>query len=339
MMWRTFYLLPLLGALGAAQLTAQASGAGKNTTTAASDVVNPSGKAVVRVNGTVLTDRDLLREMLAIFPYSRQHGGHFPKELEADIRKGALQMMEFEELVYQEAQRRQMQVSASRLAKATTEFKAQFPSEQEYQNFLKTECQGSEKTLREKIRRSLLIEDILNAEITQKAGVSEAELRQYYALHKDRFYTPEKVRIQTISIGIPDNLPQQEALKVRQRAEEVLGKAKATKNYEEFGMLAEKFSDDDWRVMMGDHKAISREKMPPPVADVAFKMKPNEISELIRAENSWCIVRLNEKIAAHQATYDEVKAGLKREMEGSKADRLRQALNRQLRKGAKVEEL
>jgi parvulin-like peptidyl-prolyl isomerase len=337
MNWRTFYLLPLLAALGAAPLTAQAGATGKNT--AANDVMNPSGKAVVRVNGTVLTDRDLLREMMAIFPYSRQHGGHFPKEMEADIRKGALQMMEFEELVYQEAQRRNMQLSNSRLEQATIEFKKQFPSEQEYQNFLKTECQGSEKTLREKVRRSLLIENILNAEITQKAGVSEAELRHYYDLHKNRFYTPEQVWIQTISIGIPDNLLQPDAMKVRQRAEEILGKAKATKNYEEFGMLAEKVSDDDWRVMMGDHKAISREKMPPPVADVAFQMKPNQVSELIRAENSWCIVRLIEKIAAHQVTYDQVKASLKLEMERSKADGLRQALNRRLRKSAKVEEL
>jgi len=337
MKWRTCYLLLLLGALGAARLTAQAGAAEKSTTN--NEAMNPSGKAVVRVNGATLTDRDLLREMTAIFPYSRQHGGRFPKEMEADIRKGALQMMEFEELVYQEAQRRKMQVSASRLEQATNEFKKQLPSEQEFQNFLKTECQGSEKTLREKVRRSLLIEDFLNAEITQKAVVSGAELRHYYDLHKDRFYTPEQVRIQTISIGIPDNLSQQDDIKVRQRAEEVLGKAKATKNYEEFGMLAEKVSDDDWRVMMGDHKAISREKMPPPVADVAFKMNPNQVSELIRAENSWCIVRLNEKIAAHQATYDEVKASLKRDMEGRKADGLRQALDRQLRKGAKVEEL
>src|SRR4030095_3734494 len=38
-----------------------------------------TGKPVARVNGTVLTDRDLLREMLTIFPYARQHGGKFPE--------------------------------------------------------------------------------------------------------------------------------------------------------------------------------------------------------------------------------------------------------------------
>ena len=57
-----------------------------------------SDKAVARVNGAVLTDRDLLREMLQIFPYAQQHNG-FPKAEEAAIRQGALEMIIFEELV------------------------------------------------------------------------------------------------------------------------------------------------------------------------------------------------------------------------------------------------
>src|SRR5579871_6196858 len=61
-------------------------------------------KPVARVNGTVLVERDLEREMFAIFPYARQHSG-FPKQLEPEIRRGALQMIIFEELVYQEAKR------------------------------------------------------------------------------------------------------------------------------------------------------------------------------------------------------------------------------------------
>src|SRR5260370_40281693 len=58
--------------------------------------ITPKGKAVIRINGTVLTDRDLLREMMTIFPYARQHGGKLPESMESDIRRGALDMMEFE---------------------------------------------------------------------------------------------------------------------------------------------------------------------------------------------------------------------------------------------------
>src|ERR1035438_8853920 len=72
-----------------------------------------TGKAVVKVNGSELTDRDLLREMLALFPYAKLHGG-FPKKEEKEIRQGALQMIIFEELVYQEALRQKMTITPVR---------------------------------------------------------------------------------------------------------------------------------------------------------------------------------------------------------------------------------
>ena len=75
--------------------------------------LRPVGRPVVRVNGAVLTDRDLLREMFTIFPYARIHNG-FPREMEAGIRDGAMKMIIFEELVYQEAKRRNMTVPPGR---------------------------------------------------------------------------------------------------------------------------------------------------------------------------------------------------------------------------------
>src|SRR6478672_6036696 len=100
-----------------------------------------SDKPVAKVNGAVLTDRDLLREMYTIFPYARQHNG-FPKSQEAAIRQGALEMIIFEELVYQEAVRRGVTIPPERLRTAETEFRKQFSSPDEYQAFLAIEMQG-----------------------------------------------------------------------------------------------------------------------------------------------------------------------------------------------------
>src|SRR5215472_4457824 len=52
--------------------------------------LKPAGKPVVRVNGAVLTDADLVREEYTIFPYAKQHGGKIPVDMEPGIRKGAL---------------------------------------------------------------------------------------------------------------------------------------------------------------------------------------------------------------------------------------------------------
>ena len=80
-------------------------------------------KPVARVNGTALTARDLMREMMNEFPYARQHGGRFPTEFEAQIRRSALRQIEFDELLYQEAQRRKMTVAPAKLQQAMADFK------------------------------------------------------------------------------------------------------------------------------------------------------------------------------------------------------------------------
>jgi parvulin-like peptidyl-prolyl isomerase len=147
------------------------------------------------------------------------------------------------------------------------------------------------------------------------------------------------VSIQTISLVIPEQPAPQQETSVRKRAEDALRQARKTKTYEEFGMLAEKISEDDWRVMMGDHQFITREQMPPEVAKVAFTLKPEQLSDLIRAENSWCIVRLNGRQEPHQTSYEQVRASLKKEIEANKVETLRRTLHQQLRKKARVEEL
>src|SRR5271167_2808150 len=119
-----------------------------------------TGKPVAKVNGAVLTDRDLLREMYTIFPYAQQHNG-FPKAQEAEIRQGALEMIIFEELVYQEALRRKMTVPPAKIDQAVAAYKKSFDSPDQFQAFMQTEMHGSQQALRDQIQRSLLIDQLL----------------------------------------------------------------------------------------------------------------------------------------------------------------------------------
>jgi len=301
--------------------------------------ITPTGKPVARINGTVLTDRDLLREMMTIFPYASQHGGKFPQSMEADIRRGALDMIEFDELVYQEAVRRNFRVSSTRIEVGMRAFREQFDGSEEYRAYVKAEYNGSTAHLREAIRRSMMIEDLLHVEVTRKATVRDEDVKSFYQKNPAQFYSPESVSVQTISLVIPDNATPQQQASIRKRAEEALRQARSTKGYEDFGMLAEKLSEDDWRVMMGDHNFITREQMPPEAAKIAFTLKTGQVSELIRAENSWCILRVNGHRDAQQATYDQVRVSLKKELVANKVETLRRTLHQQLRKTAKVEEM
>ena len=77
-------------------------------------------------------------------------------------------MIIFEELVYQEAQRRKLVVPASQMKQAEADFKKQFHSPDEYQQYLKVEMGGSEQNVQDKIKRSLLIEQVLKSDVEDK---------------------------------------------------------------------------------------------------------------------------------------------------------------------------
>ena len=323
-----------------AQLVAShASAAPAPAPTANVQLPAPAGKPVARINGAVLTDRDLMREMLTIFPYARQHNGGVPKAMEEDIRKGAMKMMEFEELVYQEAVRRGMAVPPSRLQAAEAEFRKQFRSPDQYEEYLKEECQGSRQVLRAKIRRSLLIEQLLKTDVDDKSVVSVAEAKAYFDKNPDEFRITESYSIQTISILPPANANPAQLKEARKRADDAIKQAKATKTYEEFGVLAEKISEDDWRVMMGDRKAMDITKLPPEVTKIVQSMQVGQVSDLIAVGEAFTIVRLNAHTPAGMQKFDAVKDSLRQQLQKSKTEQLRAALDKKLRKTAKVEEL
>jgi len=297
-----------------------------------------AGKPVARVNGAVLTDRDLAREIQAIFPYAQTHNG-IPKSMEPEMRKGALDMIIFEELVYQEAIRRKMTIAPERMKRAEIEFRKQFATEQEFNQVLQVEVHGSRQLMREKIRRSLLIEDFLKTEVTEKAKISETEARAYYNANPKKFQHSEMFSLQTISIIPPQNANSEVQREARKHADDALKAARATKNYQEFGLLAEKVSDDDWHVNMGDRKAVEREKLPPPVVNAALALKPGQVSDLIQLGTAYTLFRLNAHIPAGTTAFDEVKAKLATDLQKEKNERLRADLNKRLKKAAKIEVL
>jgi len=332
----------VLAALMTMTATAQQMAVSHTPTTAVS-VTNvatqTTGKPVARVNGTVLTDRDLQREMYTLFPYAAQHNGQVPQELAPQIRKGALQMIVFEELLYQEALRRQLTIPPAKLQKAEADFKSQFSTPNEYRQFLNQEFQGSEKALDNKIRRSLLIDAMLKTEVDNKSTVSVAEAKAYYEKNPSRFQYPEAFAIQTISFLPPDKPTPENLKELHKRAEDGLRQAKATTNYEQFGILAEKISEDDYRVMMGNHKAVPREKLAPQVVQALLTMKEGEVSGIIQMDQAFTIIRLNQHILAGKTKFEDVKASLQQELQKKKVDDVRAALDKRLRKAAKVEEL
>ena len=336
------YQLPICGFLAialtasSAQMASHTPTAITNTASAQTSPLQVSDKPVARVNGAVLTDRDLLREMYAIFPYAQQHNG-FPKAQEAGIRQGALEMIIFEELGVSGGgapqacgSSRETQSGGSRVSK-TVQQSRPIPA------ILAERDAWFRATLRQQIRRSLLIEQMLKTEVELKDTVTPAEMQTYYAKNAARFSQPETFTFQSISIVPPLKDSPEQAKQARTKAEDALRQAKATKSYQDFGLLAEKISEDDFRVNMGDHKAVSSGKLPPQVVKAFKAMQSGQVSGMIQIESAFTILRLNAHTPPRTKPFSEVKTELKQDLLKSKYEKLRSKLAKQLRAKAKIE--
>jgi hypothetical protein len=295
-------------------------------------------KPVARVNSTVLTQADLVREEYAIFPYARQHNG-IPKDLEPDIRAGALKMIVFEELVYQEAQHRKMVIPPARMQRAEMDFRKTFPTPDDFNAALQSDFHGSQQLLDEKIRRSLLIEAFLKAEVDNKSAVSLADVKAYYDKNPVRFQHPETFTFQTISVIPSAKATAAQLIDARKRADDMLRQAKATKSTEEFGLLAEKISDDDYHVMMGQHKPLPVDQLAPQLLEALRAMKQGDVSSLVQIDQIYTVVHLQEHSPAGAAKFQDVKAQLEKELPQTRKNQLRAELDKKLRQNATIQEL
>jgi peptidyl-prolyl cis-trans isomerase SurA len=331
----------VLACMASAQVASNARVASHGSTVkpaASAPTWPPSPKPVARVNRAIITENDVTRMMYSIFPYAQQHDG-LPKKMESELRKGALEMAIFEELLYQEAQRRKLQVTSEKLARAEAAFRKQFHSQAVYEEFLALEASGSKAVMREKIRRALLIEQMLKTEVEQKSAVSLAETQAYYNNNPKQFERGETVSIQTISIIPPDNATRAMKAEAKAKITDIVRLGRAAKTSKDFGLIAEQLSEDDWRTKLGDRGTMEVKDLPPEVARAARTMKPGEVSDAIQVGTAWVVIRLNAHTPAGRTPFAQAKTKLQAELRKQKREQVRSALNQNLRKTAKIEVL
>jgi len=98
-------------------------------------------------------------------------------------------------------------------------------------------------------------------------------------------------------------------------------------------------SEDAYRVKSGDVGYMHKGRMLPEIEEAAFRLKVGEVSDLIKAENNWFIIKLEDKKPEHQLSFEEVKDKLKKELETTRAQELKEAWITDLRAKAKIEVL
>ncbi|HEY5704793.1 MAG TPA: peptidylprolyl isomerase [Terrimicrobiaceae bacterium] len=212
--------------------------------------------------------------------------------------------------------------------------KAQFPSEEDFSKQLAQLGQSPEQ-LSDMIKKMLQQEHWLDSQIAGKTEVTDEEAQKFYEANKAEFQQPETVKASHILFLVSkDDSPEV----VNQKLEAAKTAQARAKKGEDFVKLAKELSEEPGaKESGGDLGFFPKDRMVPEFAEVAFSQKVGDISDPVRTQFGWHIIKVTDKKAGGTLPYAEVKAQLIAYLKGKKREEAAQALLKSLRNSAQIE--
>jgi peptidyl-prolyl cis-trans isomerase C len=212
--------------------------------------------------------------------------------------------------------------------------KAQFPSDEDFSKQLSQVGQTPEQ-LGETIKKMLQQQRWLESQLSDKTEVSDEEAKKFYEENKTEFEQPETVKASHILFRV--NKEDSEEV-VNQKLKAAQGAEARAKKGEDFSALAKELSEEPGaKESGGDLGFFPKDRMVPEFAEVAFSEKVGEISNPVRTQFGWHVIKVTEKKPAGTLPYEEVKTQLITYLKAKKQEEAAQQVLKSLRDSAKVE--
>jgi len=182
-----------------------------------------------------------------------------------------------------------------------------------------------------KIRYLLIDVDAMRAKVT----VPPADIERAYNNQIEQYTTPEQVRASHILLKTEGK----DDAAVKAKAEELLKQAKGGAD---FADLAKKNSEDEASAKNGgDLDYFGRGRMVPEFDQAVFAMQPGQISDLVKTQYGYHIIKLVDKKAAATRTLAEVRQQISDQLAYEKAQTqatdLAQKLEKEIKKPADLD--
>lgn len=193
------------------------------------------------------------------------------------------------------------------------------------------------ETYRARVKAEIEKVQLVNREIRQRVNVSPEEIQRYYDAHLADYGVDERIRVQDILFaagpGADDAGVEHERLKAVEVRELALKGA-------DFGELAKQFSEGPGGDKDGELGTFARGEMDGTLDEVAFALKPGEVSTPVRTSAGFHLLRVRERIASGHRPLKEVQDQIREALYNEALEqRFQDWLSRDLRERHHVEVL
>lgn len=218
------------------------------------------------------------------------------------------------QLLQMAAKDKGVEVTEEELAEAVEEAKAQYGSEEQFQQFL-AQNNLSEEQWKDEVRIMVLAKELALHGINP----TEEQLREFYQEHKDRFGEPAMVSLSEIVVSS------------KEEAEEVLQEIEA--GDASFADLASRYSLSGTRESGGERPPMPIEQIQQPeIKEVAQNLPVGEVSQPIEAGGSWLILKIRDRTQAREPSFEQDREQIVEEYKRANANSLDEIIKEQINK-------
>lgn len=212
-------------------------------------------------------------------------------------------------------------------------FKSQFPDEAIFEAQMKQAGMTNEK-LQNDVREELKIRRWMESQI-KAPEITNADAKSFYESNIKEFEQPETVKASHILFMVDADAP---ADVVKQKEEAAKKAATRAKNGEDFTTLAKELSEEPGASESGgDLGFFPKDRMVPEFANAAFAQNLNEISEPVKTQFGWHIIKVTDKKAAGTVPFNEVEDQITAFLKTTRQREAVQKVMKELKDSAKIE--
>ena len=217
-----------------------------------------------------------------------------PEKLKA-LKKQVLENLIVQKILLQKAQEDSIEVDDSQVDQAldnqVQQWIQQMGSQQKVEEYFGGSLSKIKRRFREDVKNRMLV-DKLQQQQFQKIHISRPEVEQFYRTMKDSLPVQgTRVNLSHILLTVkPSPAAKKEAY---DRAEAILQKIKEGADFAE---MAKKYSEDPGSAANGgDLGFVKRGDLVKPFEEIAFNLKPGQISDVVETQFGYHIIQLLER--------------------------------------------
>jgi peptidyl-prolyl cis-trans isomerase C len=288
-------------------------------------------EVLARVNGETISKAEFDRAVAAL---EARNGGPVPAEQRDRVVRDVLDQIVSYKLLIQESRARKVAADDAEVDARIKEIQGQFPTEDAFKQML-TSRQTTIEQVRSDIRQDITVQKLIDGEIAEKAAVKPEQLTDFYTKNPDQFKQPERVKASHILIAVPKGADAAAKTQARTKAADILKEVKAGKD---FAALAKQNSQDPGSAPNGgDLGFFQQGQMVGPFNEVAFKLAPGSVSDLVETEFGFHIIKVVEKQAPRTVPLDDVRAQLEQYLQRMNREQQTDAFVNGLKAKGKIE--